>query len=135
MLTMKEIENDFMKFWVEDGILFSKYKKDTVLDLKTVTELIQMREKISVEKNQYWLYDLAGIKSNTNEARHYVGEHGHNFLNACAIIVDSYVTKFMFTSYEKFKSPDFPFASFTNREEALQWLFEIKEKNEQAVSF
>jgi predicted RNA-binding protein Jag len=132
---MNKIENDFVIFWVEEGILFSKYKKDVVLDLETVTELIEMREKISVQENQYWLYDLTRVKNNTNEARHYVGEHGHNFLNACAIIVDSYVTKFMFTSYKKFKSPDFPFASFTNREEALQWLFEIKANNEAVSSF
>ena len=127
---MKEIENDFMKFWIEDGILFSKYKKDRVLDLKTVVELIEMREKISVEENQYWLYDLTRVKNNTNEARYYVGEHGHNLLNACAIIVDSSVTKFMFKSYEKFKSPDFPFAAFTDKDEAVKWLSEIKAKNE-----
>jgi hypothetical protein len=127
---MKEIENDFIKFWIEDGILLSKYKKDTVLDLKTVTELIKLREKISVEENQYWLYDLTRVKNNTNEARYYVGEHGHNLLHACAVIVDSSVTKFMFKSYEKFKSPDFPFASFTDKDEALQWLSEIKAQNE-----
>ncbi len=127
---MKEIENDYMKFWFEDGILFSKFQQDTILDIEAVKQTIEMREQISVEKSQYWLYDITNMKSVTNEARQYAAQHGHDLIYACAGLVDSYVTKFIFTSYKKFGTPDFPFAFFTDKEKAVKWLSEIKAKNE-----
>jgi hypothetical protein len=126
---MKENENDFMKFWFEDGILFSKFQKDTVVNLEAVKTTIELREKISVEKNQYWLFDITNIKSVTNEARQYGSKHGHNLVSACAVLVNSYFTKFLFTTYMKFNKPDFPFAFFANEEKAVEWLKELKEQN------
>ncbi len=132
---MKEFENDFMKFWFEEGILISKFQKDTILDLEAVKKTIEMREQISVEKDQYWLYDITNMKSVTTEARQHAAQHGHNLIYACAGLVDSYMTKFIFTTYKKFSKPDFPFAFFTSKEKAVQWLSEIKAKNEEVSSF
>lgn len=126
---MKEIENDFMKFWFEDGILFSKFQKDIIVNLEAVKKTIELREKISVEENQYWLFDITDIKSVTNEARQYGSKHGHNLVYACAVLVDSYLTKFLFTSYLKLSKPDFPFAFFTNKQKAVDWLNELKQQN------
>lgn len=127
---MKEIENDYMKFWFEDGILFSKFQKDSIVGIEAVKQTIELREQISVKKHQYWLYDIRNMKSVTNEARQYAVQHGHNLINACAVLVDSYITKFIFTSYMKFSKPDFPFAVFASKERAVKWLLELKAKNE-----
>lgn len=131
---MKEIENDLLKFWFEDGILISKFQKETTFDLEAVKQTIELREIISSKKKQYWLYDITRMKSVTHEARQYAVKHGHDYIYACAAVVDSYLTKFIFTSYKTFSKPDFPFAFFTSKEKALQWLLEIKAVNEQGQS-
>jgi hypothetical protein len=128
---MKEVETDFVKFWFENDILFSKFQKDTELNLDSIKQAIEMREKISGEQKQYWLYDITNLKTVTKEARDYAAKYGEDFICANAVLVNSYITKFMFNSYLKLNKPDFPFLFFTKKEKAIEWLMEIKAKNEQ----
>ncbi len=66
---MKELENDFIKFWIENDILYSRFKKATELNLDTIKQTIEMREKISGGQKQYWLYDITNLKTVTKEAQ------------------------------------------------------------------
>lgn len=127
---MKELENDFIKFWIENGILFSRFKQATELNIDTVKETIEMREKISGGQYQYWLYDITNLKTVTKEARNYATQYGEDFIYANAVLVNSYISKFIFTTYLKLSKPAFPFLCFTKREKAVEWLLEIKAKNE-----
>lgn len=129
---MKELENDFIKFWIENGILFSRFKKPTELNIDTIKEAIAMREKISGGQKQYWLYDITNLKTVTKEARNYATKYGENFIYASAVIVNSYISKFIFTAYLKLSRPDFPFLCYTKKEKALAWLLEIKTNNERS---
>ncbi len=132
---MKEIENDTVQVWFEEGIVFLKFQKDTVLNLEAIKQTIELGENFSVEEKQYVVCDITNVKSATSEAREYGSKHGQNGIYACAVLVNSYFTKFLFTSYIKFSKPDFPFAVFISKEKAVKWLLEIKAKNEQGQSF
>lgn len=123
---MKEIENNIVEVWFEDGIVFLKFQKDTILDLETIKRTIKMTEQFSVEENKYVLVDITNLKSVTTEARKYAAQQVHKYIYARAVLVNSYFTKFLFTSYLKFSKPDFPFAVFTNKEDAVAWLNELK---------
>lgn len=125
------VENNFVKFWFENGILFSEFKKDTVLNLDDIKQAIEMREKLSGEQKQYWLYDITNLKNVTKEVRDYADRFGQNYLYCIAVLVNSHITKFIFNSYLKLNEPEFPFLFFTKREKAIEWLLEIKYKNEQ----
>lgn len=127
---MEELENDFIKFWIEKGILFSRFKKPTELNIDTIKETIAMREKISGGQKQYWLYDITNLKTVTKEARNYATKYGEDFIYANAVLVNSYISKFIYTSYLKLSKPDFPFLCYTKKEKAIDWLLEIKAKNE-----
>lgn len=129
---MKELENDFIKFWIENGILFSRFKKPTELNLDTVKLTIEMREKISGGQKQYWLYDITNLKTVTKEARNYASKHGEDFIQANAVLVNSYISKFIFTAYSKLSRPNFPFLCYTKKEQAIDWLLEMKAKNERS---
>lgn len=98
---MKELENNFVKFWFENGILFSKFQKDTVLNLDRIKQAIEMREKISGKQKQYWLYDITNIKTVPKEVRDYAERHGQDYLYCIAALVNSHTTKFIFNSYLK----------------------------------
>ena len=124
-----KLENYFVRFWFENGILISNFKDGTVLDLEKIKEAIDIREKISEGKNQFWLYDISNLKNVTKEVRDYAEEHGQNYLAATAVLVNSHVAKFIFNAYLKLNKPQIPFLFFTKKENAISWLLDIKEKN------
>lgn len=128
---MKEnlVENDFIAFRLENGILFSKFQEGVEVDVERMKELINLREKISSGEMQYWLYDLGNVKNMTKGARDYADRYGQNYLRAVAVLVNSHITKFIFNTYIKLKKPIMPFLVFTNKEKAEEWLLEIKTEN------
>lgn len=132
---MKELENDFIKFWFENDILFSTFKKGTELNLDAIKQTIELRERISGGQKQYWLFDISNLKTVSKEARNYATKHGEDFIFANAVLVDSYIAKFIYSSYLKLNKPNFPFLCYTKKEKAIDWLLEMKEKNEQEQVF
>lgn len=129
---MTELENEFIRFWVADGILFSEFKCELNMDLDIIQKVIESRHTISNKANQYWVYDVKKVKSFPKECRDYVDIYGQDFLYGCAAIIDSHIQKFLFNTFMKLKKSKVPFQAFTNKEKAVEWLLEIKEKNEQA---
>lgn len=122
------IKKECVEFWFENGILMSKFEKGTELNLINIKETIRLREEISKGQKQYWLYDLRNVKNMPKEARDYADQNGQNYLHAVAVLVNSHITKFIFNSYLKLKSPIMPFHVFADSEKAMSWLLEIKNK-------
>lgn len=127
---MNVVENEFMKFWVENGILYSVYKIPVDVDLEKAKESIALRHEISNNQKQYWCFDVAFLKNFSKESRDYADIYGQDFLYACAAILHSHLTKFMFNTYLKLKASKIPMKAFTKKEDAVAWLLEIKAKNE-----
>ena len=127
---MKEIENDIIKFWIEDGILFSEYKKPIDVTLESAKSIIALRHEISNNQKQYWCYHFTGVKSYPKEVRDYADIHGQEYLHATAAIVTSHVTRFILNTFLKLKTPLIPLQAFKTREDAVAWLKKIKSENE-----
>lgn len=127
---MQVVENDIIKYWIDDGILFSEYKKPVNITLNDAKAVILLRHQISNNKNQYWCYDIAFLKSYSKETRDYADVHGQDMLYATAVIVNSHITMFLFNSFIKLKKPVIPTHVFKNKEKAVAWLKEMKKKNE-----
>lgn len=121
------IKNECIEFWLENGILFSRFKEGVEVDLEKMKVVVKMREKISGGEKQYWLYDITNVKNITKEARDYADSHGQNYLHAVTVLVNSHITKFIFNTYTKLKKPIMPFHVFTNKEKALVWLQRLKQ--------
>ena len=130
-MNIKEVENDFMKFWIEDGILYSQFKKPTTINIERIKALIDLRTEISDGKKQYWCYDFNGIKSYDKEARDYAEIYGQEYLYACAAVFNSHIAKFTLNTFMRLKKPLIPLKGFTKKNEAINWLNELKKKNEQ----
>lgn len=128
---MTEFENEFIRFWIADnGILYSKFKFEINMDLEKTQQLIESRHTISNNVNQYWCYDITEIKDFPKECRDYVDIYGQDFLDACAVVINSHIHKFLFNTFLKLKKPKVPFQAFTKKEKAVEWLLEIKRQNE-----
>ncbi|HTG66261.1 MAG TPA: hypothetical protein VL859_07795 [Flavobacterium sp.] len=123
------VKNDYIEFWLENGIMFSRFREGVEVDLERMKGVVRLREEISNGENQYWLYDLGNVKFITKEARDYADKYGQNYLKSVAVLVNSHITKYVYNTYIKLKKPIMPFLVFTNREKALEWLLEVKEKS------
>ena len=124
------VENEYIKFWFENGIMISRFQKGVELDLVKIKEVIGMREEISGGEMQSWLYDITNLKSVPKEVRDYADRYGQDYLYGVAVLVNSHITKFIFNSYLRLNKPNLPFLFFSNEEKAIEWLLEIKAKNE-----
>lgn len=131
---MTELANEFMHFWIADGILYSKFTHKTTFDLDVIKKLIEMRHTISDNVNQYWCYDVRDANSFPKECRDYADKYGQDYLFACALIINSHIQKFLFNAYLKLKKSQIPLQAFTNRDKAVAWLNELKLQNKQCVT-
>lgn len=128
---MGTVENDFIKFWIEDDILYSQFKKPTDGTIENIKAIIDLRTEISDDKKQYWCYDFNGIKSYGKEARDYAEKNGQEHLYACAAVLNSHIAKFILNAFMRLKKPTVPLKGFMKKDDAIHWLNELKEKNEQ----
>lgn len=125
-----KIENDFMEYYFEEDILCSKFKCDLEMTINNLKQLIDLRHKISEGKKQYWCYNFNRLNGYTKEARDYAEIHGQDFLFACAVVVNSYITKFILNTFTKLKKAEIPLKAFTNQKDAIDWLKQLKAENE-----
>ena len=123
---MEKIENDFICYWIKDDILYSEFKKPTIVTLENAKEMILLRHQISNNINRYWCVDFSNLKSFTKEGRDYAEVHGQDFLNATAAVVNSHITSFLLNTFMKIKKPIIPLKSFKSKEDAVKWLTELK---------
>jgi hypothetical protein len=103
MMNLKELENDFIKFWIEDDILYSQFKKPTNGTIGNIKAIIDLRHEISDDKKQYWCYDFNVIKSYYKDARDYAEKNGQEHLFACAVILNSHIAKFILNTFMTLK--------------------------------
>lgn len=127
---MKEASNNFVKFYIEDGIMHSFFLKELELDLVTIIEFINFRHAFSEGQKQYWLHDLKGLKTMTKDAKDYGAKYGEEFLHAGAIIVHTHLQKFLINTFVAVKKPKVKTRVFTDKEKAKNWLLELKKQNE-----
>lgn len=127
---MEEIENEFVKFWFEDGLLFNELKRPIHYTLEVVIEIVELRHIISNGEPQYWCMDGTKILSVTNEASKYLDKYGQDLLYASGPVVNSKLTRILYNTYVKIRPPKIPFLAFTTKQEAVKWLLEMKKKNE-----
>lgn len=125
---MITVENDFMKFWIEDGILHSQFKKSVIINIEKIKALIELRTQISNGEKQYWCYNFDGIKSYDKEARDYAEVNGQEDLYACAAVFNSHVAKYTLNTFMLLKKNTIPLKGFTKKNDAINWLNELKEK-------
>jgi hypothetical protein len=127
---MDRIENEYIVYWRENGILFSSFKSPTVMTVEVIKTAIEMRHNLSDNSKQYWCSDVTKLKSFNKDARDYADKYGQEFLRATAIVVNSHITRFIFNTYMKLKKAKIPLEAFKSKEDAVSWLNELKRINE-----
>ncbi len=130
-MIIREFEDDLHKIWLDsDGILYSEFKKEVILNVAISQSVINSRHKISAGEKQYWLYNFKNIKSMPSEGKEYADRYGQDFLYAAAALVHNHLQKYIVNIFISIKKPKVPFRAFTNKQEAKDWLLKHKQANE-----
>lgn len=115
--------------WIKDGIVFGKYKRDLVIDLKVAKDVVNDRKKISNGVTRPFLIDVTGLLSIDTEGRKYLAEEGCDLVSAGAIYTKNKLLAFVGNAFILLDKPSVPAKVFTSEEAAIRWLEPYKFPN------
>lgn len=130
---MTELENDLIRFQLLNGILYSEFKQPVDITVENAQAMIGLRHEISNNDKQYWCLDLHGLKTYPKEAQEYAARYGQEYIHACAAVAKSGLSKFIVNFFIIVKKPSVPVRAFSFKEDAVNWLLEVKRLNEEEL--
>lgn len=118
-------ENTYVKFWMEDGIMFGKYKPGITIDLEVAKEVAAERIKLANGRLYSFVGFIEDLQNVTKEARDYFSQDdGVKGMKRLALITASPISKMFGNFFLKISKPSVPTRLFTSEPEALIWLRE-----------
>lgn len=119
-------ENDFAKFWIDNGILYYVYKPYPIINLDLAKQIVADRLKLQGGIIYPMFCDTRGIINSEQDARDYLATRGSILCTAIAFLVESVYNLEMVNFYIKTSKPCIPAHIFTKRQEALDYLKDFK---------
>ncbi len=119
---LKFYENEFVKYHFTNGVLHIVYKNDVSIDLNAGMQIVEDRLKMHQDRFLPVLCDIRGIKEVNKSARDYLAFEGSVLIKAVAFIVENPVSQMLSKYYIKTCKPPVPNQSFTNIDDALNFL-------------
>ncbi len=116
--------------WLNNGIIYGKYKRDLVIDIHVAQEMVKDRYKISAGISRPLLIDVTELLCVDTEGRNYLtGPAGCNLISAGAIYTTNKLLAFVGNASILLDKPLVPAKVFSNESDALRWLEPFKYPN------
>lgn len=115
-------ENRYASFWMEDGILFFRYRPDTAIDIEAARLVVTDRIRFQDERRLPVLCDMQGVVSVDKAGRDYLANSGSVLALAVALMVGENVSLTVSTFYLEISKPAVATQIFTEESEALSYL-------------
>lgn len=120
------IENDYVKIWIEDGIIHSVHKPNFI-NLEMAKVMVRDRLKVSNGIVRPMFIDISSMASTNIETRKYLSsEEAIYLVSAGAIYTANPIAKFAGNLFLHINQPKVPTRIFTNKQEAIEWLQQYK---------
>lgn len=125
------IENNYVEFWIEDGIIIEIFKPEvTRINLKMAKEIVADRLKVTNGMTRPLFVDLANVKSADKEAREYfAGAESVYLVSASAFLLHSYVAWLLGKLFLSINKPKANIELFRAKTKAIRWLENYKNLN------
>jgi hypothetical protein len=122
---MNEIENDFIKLWIENNIVYGRYKPNTVVDLSAATKIVNDRLTLSNGRDYPTLSFIDDLKSVSKEARDFFSKgDGIKHMEKLALLTRSPISKMLGNFWLQISKPTVATRLFTSETDAINWLKE-----------
>ena len=119
----------YVKFWVEDGILYFVYNPSTFINLKIAKKIVEQRIAYQNEISYPILCDLRNLKAADKAARDYMAVEGTYMATAVALLIDQNYSERLSAQFMKTSSPTVPVQEFFSIKEAVAFLNKYKKKH------
>lgn len=116
----------YVKFWVEDGILYFVYNPSTLLTLKIAEKIVQQRIAFQNEISYPILCDLRNLNAVNKPARDYLAVEGTFLSTAVALLIDRNYSARLSAQFIKTSSPPVVIKEFYSISPALEFLNKYK---------
>lgn len=121
--------------WIENGILFSKYKQGLIINAQVAYDMVRDRKRVSQGIYRPFFIDITGLCSVNEAARTYLASaDASEFISAGAIYTTNTLTKIVGMAFRLLDRPPTPIRIFTNKDDALNWLETFKDVGYSASS-
>jgi hypothetical protein len=117
------IEDEYLKAWIEDDILYGEYSLNLEMTLDIAMETVKIRHNLAGKKPYPVIIDLHNLKSITKEARDFLAKgKAVESVIAIALISRTNLHKIIGNLYLTFSKPSVPTKLFNNKNEAIAWI-------------
>ena len=115
-------ESEFIKFWIEEGMLFGSYTKGLNIDIGMAKKIADSRVSYCKGKDYPHILEISGITSTSREAREYFSkDQGTKHMKSLALIVESPLSRTIGNFFLILNKPKIPTKIFTVKAEAAEW--------------
>src|SRR5205809_5317216 len=118
---VQTIKGEIADYWYDDGILYS-YSKSTLRTVKNISENVALVKQITGNKKVPLLIYLSNSPVPDKETRRFSTEQLPNVYTAMAMVSKPGLSKFIMNLLFSLKKPPIPMKSFTDDQEAKEWL-------------
>lgn len=126
---MKKHSDDFFDIEIKNNIIEIIWKKD-YYDFEEVDFGMKKRAEIADNNKYPILSDFRKVKSGSRKAKERLAaSDGGEGVIAVAILVSSLIHKVMFNFFNSIYKAPAPTMLFTDKDKALEWLEQYKNKN------
>jgi hypothetical protein len=126
---MKTFETDFVKMWVEDGVLHCEYLAEHY-DVTMVDAAIRGRLEMFSDNIYPMFTDVRRLKSLTREGRQRLAQKdAGECISGVAILTNSKVQRVIYNFFNAIYKAPVPGKMFNDKEDALNWLEQFKKQN------
>lgn len=115
-------ENEFARFWVQNGILFFEYKPNIVINLEAAKIIVADRILMQNEKSYPILCDIRGILYIDKAARDYFAQSCSVLIKAVSLVGQQSVSLVLTSFYLRINKPSIPTKIFKDKSAALAFL-------------
>jgi hypothetical protein len=115
-------ENEFAKFWIQNGILFFEYKPDVIVHLAAAQCIVADRIRIQHGKAYPVFCDIRGVVDSDKDGRDYLAQYGSVLTKAVCLVAYQNVSLILISFYLKICKPKVPTRLFTDETAGLAFL-------------
>jgi len=124
---MDFLKHPYADIYLENGILYFRYRLISNFDLLVAQELVSERLRFQREQSFPVLCDIRQVDKSSPEARQYLALEGSLLTTAVAYLVTSHYNERLIRFFIQVNQPPVPSKVFTSEEAALEFLSPFKE--------
>jgi len=119
---MRFLENEYATLWIEDGILFCKYKEGSRINIEAAKTIVDMKLSLLNGSKLPCYCDITGLKEADKMARDFIAKRIDSFLTKLALVAGNTVSRIIGDFFIGLDKPKIETKIFTDKQSALEFL-------------